>query len=173
MGGFTGCPSTPFLNKMIHTTAKVSGGQKLDKFLRQAGKGSVKGVSVGFFDTARYPDGTPVATVAMWNEFGTRSADGSVHTPERPFFRNALQKSKRKISRLIADEVDPKKMIVSRETAERVGALVQGEIQKEIVSLRSPPNAPSTIRQKKSSNPLIGGAPTSGTMRLAVTWNVD
>lgn len=153
---------------MISTTAQVIGGNKLDSFLRNAGKGSIDEIQVGFFESARYSDGTPVATVALWNEFGTRNPDGSIHTPERPFFRNALRKSRRKISRLIAQEVDPKTMVVERRTAERVGALVQGEIQREIVRLRIPPNAPSTIRSKGSSNPLVNDR----VMTLAVSWNV-
>ena len=65
----------------------VTGGRKLAAFLRQAKAAqasSVKGIDVGFFSTAKYPDGTPVAAVAAWNEFGTER-NGQQHVPERPF----------------------------------------------------------------------------------------
>lgn len=45
-------------------------------------------VNVGFFESAQYPDGTYVAQVAYWNEFGTKTS------PARPFMRNAISKSK-------------------------------------------------------------------------------
>ncbi|MEF2551313.1 hypothetical protein VQ042_08035 [Aurantimonas sp. A2-1-M11] len=50
----------------------------------------------------------------------------------------------------------------------RLGILAQGHVQQEITALRSPPNAPSTIRQKGSSNPLIH----TGAMRAAVTFQL-
>lgn len=51
----------------------------------------------------------------------------------------------------------------------KLGRLAQGHIQAEIVALSTPPNAPSTIRKKGSSNPLID----TGAMRQAVTWKID
>ena len=68
----------------VKVTVKRTGGKKLQRLLREAGKGGVSGVKVGFFSTAKYEDGTPVAAVAAWNEFGTKTI------PERPFFRRAL-----------------------------------------------------------------------------------
>ena len=41
-------------------------------------------VNVGFFDTDQYPDGTYVAQVAYWNEFGTKGM------PARPFMRQTI-----------------------------------------------------------------------------------
>ena len=43
-------------------------------------------LEVGFLEGATYPDGTPVAAVAFWNEFGNGSA------PPRPFFRQMIAK---------------------------------------------------------------------------------
>ena len=69
---------------MARVSVKVQrrGGKKLQRLLREAGKGGVSGVKGGFFSTAKYDDkrGTPVAAVAAWNEFGTETI------PERPFF---------------------------------------------------------------------------------------
>ena len=66
---------------------RVTGGRAAKQFILQAKRaqrGAVEELQVGFFATAKYPDGTPVTNVAVWNEFGT----GRI--PERPFFRQAL-----------------------------------------------------------------------------------
>ena len=72
--------------------------------------------------------------------------------------------------RLLKAEVDPKTMVVERNTAGKLGYIGQLEVQKSIVNLRTPPNAPATIKGgfvrtktgkiihvpgKGSSNPLI------------------
>lgn len=46
-------------------------------------------VRVGFFQGMRYEDGTPVAAVARYNEFGA-VAGGRYYIPPRPFMRPAL-----------------------------------------------------------------------------------
>ena len=141
----------------------VTGGRKLRRFLRTAGKGGVKMTRIGFFSTARYQNGTPVAAVAAWNEFGTRTI------PERPFFRRAIKAMQPTIRSVVHQGIDPKKGIVTPELAERIGAVGQGAIQEEIVRLRQPPNAPRTVEIKGSSNPLVD----TGHMRLSVTYRVD
>ena len=103
---------------MAKVTVKVQqrGGKKLRRLLREAGKGGVSGVKVGFFSTAKYQDGTPVAAVAAWNEFGTKTI------PERPFFRNALAESERGVSRISSQAgIDTEKMVVDEQLAGRVG----------------------------------------------------
>ena len=104
---------------MVKVTVKVQqrGGKKLQRLLREAGKGGVSGVKVGFFSTARYEDGTPVAAVAAWNEFGTETI------PERPFFRNALAESERSVGRILQGGLDTKKMVVDEQLAGRVGGM--------------------------------------------------
>ena len=150
---------------MAKVTVKVQqrGGKKLQRLLREAGKGGVSGVKVGFFSTARYEDGTPVAAVAAWNEFGTETI------PERPFFRNALAESERSVGRILQAGLDTKKMVVDEQLAGRVGAHVQGKIQDSITALKEPPNAPEPVRRKGSSDPLLG----TGTLRNSVDWEVE
>ena len=58
---------------MVKVKVRQRGGKRLARLLREAGKGGVKSVQVGFFSTAKYQDGTPVAAVAAWNEFGTKN----------------------------------------------------------------------------------------------------
>ena len=43
---------------------------------------------------------------------------------------------------LVAD-VNPRTMVVDRRTAERCGVVGQGVLQRQIVLLKEPPNAPS------------------------------
>ena len=51
---------------------------------------------------------------------------------------------------------------------EQLGAMAVGEVQKYVTELDTPPNAPSTIRQKGSSNPLIN----TGALRQSITYEV-
>ena len=158
----------------VKVTVKRTGGKKLRRLLREAGKGGVSGVKVGFFSTARYEDGTPVAAVAAWNEFGTKTI------PERPFFRNALAESERGVSNILAKGIDTKKMVVDEQLAGRVGEYVQGEIQAGIIALNDPPNSPKTIAQKRKKlhgKKGTGGGETplidTGAMLDAVAWGVE
>lgn len=152
---------------------RTKGGRKLSAAARKARAAQANGVQrieVGFFSTAKYPDGTPVTNVAAWNEFGTQKKDGSVHIPERPFFRNALPTIRKNVRLMIRKGIDPQTMAVSTQLAEQLGAMAQGEIQDSIVELRDPKNAPVTveggwivgahgkpiyIEGKKSDNPLV------------------
>ena len=149
---------------MAKVTVKVQqrGGQKLRRLLEQASKRRDTTVQVGFFSEARYEDGTPVAAVAAWNEFGTETI------PERPFFRRAIAEMEDGISKVVKAGIDTEKMVVDDRLADRVGAYAQGQIQESITALKEPPNAPSTLR-KGSSNPLID----TGHMRESVTWKVE
>ena len=149
----------------IKTTVKVTGGRNLEQFLRTAGKGGVSGVRVGFFSTARYDDGTPLATVAAVNEFGSREAN----IPERPFFRQAIANMEDGVPAIIRGRIDPQRMVVDERLANQVGAYAAGQVQERITDLREPPNSPHTIEAKGSDNPLID----TGFMRQSATWEVE
>ena len=146
------------------------GGKKLKKLLNTALKGGKQTVEVGFFETARYPDGTPVAQVAVTNEFGARNAgrNGKVVIPERPFFRNANKTVQPKLFKLLKFSLDPKRMIVDDRLADKLGTVFQREIQDSITNMNSPSNAPATIELKKSSSPLID----TSLMRNSATYKV-
>ncbi|MFK0339197.1 hypothetical protein ACIQT7_18165 [Agrobacterium deltaense] len=110
---------------------------------------------------------------AIWNEFGTRPG-----IPERPFMRNTMRSNraaykaamKAAAATIIAQAALGKSVASEKRKAlSKLGIKAQGDIQVEITALRTPPNAPSTIRQKGSSNPLID----SGEMRAAVTFKVE
>ena len=141
----------------------VVGGRNLQRILRQAGKGGVRNVEVGFFSDARYQDGTPVAAVAAWNEFGTSKI------PSRPFIRNSNAKLKEQLPEILKNGIDPKKNVVEDVLANQIGLLAQATIQTEIRDLREPPNSPVTIELKGSDNPLID----DGKMRQSTSYKVN
>ena len=158
----------------VKVTVKRTGGKKLQRLLREAGKGGVSGVKVGFFSTAKYEDGTPVAAVAAWNEFGTKTI------PERPFFRQAIAGMEDGIANIIKAGIDTKKMVVDDRLAGRVGEYVAGQVQESITALKDPPNAPETVARKRKKlhgkkgvgggeNPLID----TGFLHDSVTWQVE
>jgi hypothetical protein len=103
---------------------------------------------------------------AIWNEFGT-----SRGIPERAFFRGAMADNRANYRNLMAS--DARKIIKGesdmRRTLNRLGLMAQGHVQESIVNLDTPPNAPSTIKAKGSSNPLID----SGEMRQSVSFSIE
>ena len=153
----------------VKANVKVTGGDRARRFFENAGKGGVSRVRVGFFRTARYPDGTPVAAVAIWNEFGTRR-DGEEHSPERPFFRQAIAQAERDVPELMADGIDPEQGVLNQRLANRIGAHVQGLVERQIQTLDQPVNADITIARKgPGKKPLID----TSLMLQSVSFEVD
>lgn len=131
----------------------LSGGdalmKKLEEIAARMGGGAV---SVGFLEGATYPDGTPVAAVAFWNEFG-KVARG-ITTPPRPFFRNMIAKESPtwplKMAKLAkATDYDGDKVLGI------MGKDIKGALQQSINDFTSPGLAQSTIDRKGFSKPLI------------------
>ena len=106
-----------------------------------------------------------VIDIAIWNEFGTR------RIPERPFMRNTVRNHRTRYLTILRSSAS--RIVMGLTTLpvvlNKLGIQVQGDIQDEITTFRDPPNAPSTIKAKGSSNPLID----IGTMRQSVTWIVE
>lgn len=111
--------------------------------------------------------GSDLVTYAGANEFGTR--DGRI--PERSFIRSTVdqkrfaffQQAERYLSQISAGTMDIKTALGL------IGEFFRGQIVSKITTLQDPPNAPSTILKKGSSNPLVD----EGRMRQAVAWEVD
>ena len=117
-------------------------------------------LQVGFVDGAKYADGTDVASVAYYNEYGTN------RIPPRPFMRLTLANHGDQLARVVG------KFMSSGVPVEKVlsflGEFTVNKIKEEIVKLDDPPNAPSTVAKKGFNNPLID----TSTMARAVTWRV-
>ncbi len=111
-----------------------------------------------------YPDGTSQAEVAFWNEFGTENI------PERSFIRSTADEKRGNYTRTMKGEA--LKIMAGKSTVkvslEKVGLLAQGHVRKKIKNLKSPPNAPATIKAKGSSNPLID----TGLMLQSINYEV-
>ena len=153
----------------IRMGLKLEGGDNVMRKLQNAVRDTgVQGVEIGFFSSARYPDGTPVAAVAAWQEWGTE------HIPERPFKRASIKKISAELRPELCryqNNIDPETMSVHRQLADLLGAQGAGIIQDTIADgsfSPNPPNAPATVARKGSSRTLID----TGRMRQSVTWKV-
>jgi len=109
--------------------------------------------------SAGHAGGLTVVDVASFHEFGLG------HNPPRSFIAGYVDENKatiekriRKAAELIAKGADVK------QTLDRFGLLLVGEIQERMVSL-PPPLKPETIRRKGSSATLID----TGQLRSSVT----
>lgn len=108
-------------------------------------------------------DGIDVAGIAILNELGTSS------TPARPFMRKSVDENSSKIKSMCATQL--KRLVhgaTARDVLEKIGVFQKGLIQQKIVNGTFEPNAPSTIRKKGSSRPLID----TGRMRQSVSYIV-
>lgn len=105
-------------------------------------------VEVGFLEGATYPDGTPVAAIAFWNEFGNGSA------PPRPFFRRMIATEKP----TWADKVRAAYQHTGgdvEKTLALMGNDIEGALKQSINDFTSPPLSPVTVKRKGFDKPLI------------------
>ena len=135
-------------------TRVLSGGGGLKKALADIGKKMGNGhVNVGFMAGSTYPDGTPVAAVAFWNEYG----DPSKSRPPRPFFRRMIAKE----SPTWAPKIKRLAKANSFNGAQVLGLMgedIKGALQQSINDFDSPALAQSTIDAKGFAKPLIDSA---------------
>ena len=131
-------------------------GKALKKKQERLNFSSKSKVKVGFPEGGgEYPDGTPVVTVAVWNEFGIET---DTHTQyERPFFRLAMLDNRAKYRKM--NKSFAKKILDGKITIEQALGLLGEEAVADIIDsineLSDPANEPSTIAKKGSSNPLV------------------
>lgn len=107
-------------------------------------------VSIGFDADKKYPDGTPVAKVAFWNEFGVPSRN----QPPRPFFRNMIAEKSPEWPDMIAD-LAKKNNLDGKKTMGQIGEIIAGQVKESINNFSSPALSPKTIKQKGFDKPLI------------------
>lgn len=117
---------------------------------------------VGWFSAAKYEDGTPVAYVASVQEFGSDSPP----IPPRLGMRDTIKEQNPKWQQLI--QAEAKKMLVGKSTPEKVlgraAIQAQGDFQKTISQVTTPPLSPVTIvlraqrkRRRKAAKPDFVG----------------
>lgn len=156
---------------MLKAKIKKRGGSKIQREIDKLTKISrqPQQVKVGIpAGGLNYPDGTSLVMVAAVNEFG--SFDGRI--PERSYLRSTVV-NKRDVFRAFWRADKAKEILTVEEDANTVldllGQLAQAEVQKTIVDIREPPNAPETIERKGSSNPLVD----EGLLRQSIRYEVD
>ena len=125
----------------------------LEDIARKMGGGNV---AVGFMAGATYPDGTPVAAVAFWNEFGrgVQSEQGNYFQMPRPFFRQMIAKESPtwapKMAKLAkATDYDGPKVLAL------MGEDIKGALQQSINDFTTPALKESTVEAKGFAKPLI------------------
>lgn len=117
-------------------------------------------VRVGVLESATYPDGTPVAMVAFWNEYGAGK------TPPRPFFRHTVSDQKKNwvlsVQNLMKMHDDPKKVMGL------IGEHMRGQIVQSINTWTDPKNSDYTVRMKGFNKPLVW----SGQLMRSISFEV-
>lgn len=120
---------------------EIKGGDKLAKILAEIGGNKGGFVKVGFLENATYADGTSVAAVAFWNEFGH---GGRFPAPPRPFFRNMISEKSREWPKRLAGALK----YYDYDTEKALGAMgdaIKGDLQESIINTTAPALSPTTL----------------------------
>jgi hypothetical protein len=126
-------------------------------------------ITIGFQGSTalvKYPGGPNVATVAMFNEFGTENM------PERQFMRRTVSANRQKIgaesARLLGQVATLK--LGAMEALDQLGRFVAEAMSAQIDQSKrwATPNAPSTADAKGGDQPLVD----TGLMQESITWAI-
>ena len=143
----------------------------LNKILKEIKKFEGAVVKAGILEGSGSVDGVSIAQYATWNENGVAGKKGKWKIPPRPFIKGWVANNQKQIAstiqRLYGEVASGN--ITADEALKRLGVFAKSGIQSYIRRGDFVPNAPSTIRKKGSSQPLID----SGTMRNAVNYEVE
>lgn len=108
-----------------------------------------------------------IATYAAVNEYGSPANN----IPSRPFMRTTIDDNAQEFAQLLRDRINA--AIARQQTTvdgalKLVGLQVRNRMIGTIKRWTEPPNAPSTIRRKGESNPLVD----TGAMQQSITFEV-
>jgi hypothetical protein len=141
----------------------------------------------GWFETAKYPNGLPVATNAFIHEHGALTGGGavaavlqggegpgarSVYIPPRPFMRPTVAAQTGAWMALLEQGAKAALLgsVTPRQAMESVVLKAAADVAKTIAAITEPPLSPATIRGKKgATKPLID----TGLMIQSVTGVVE
>ena len=140
----------------------ATGGGSLEAALNSRVSASAALVKVGFLEGATYPDGTPVAQVAAWNEYGT------TRSPMRDFFRSMIRAKGPKWGEELARVLKTTGGDVPKALA-LMGERISDQLTQSIVEFSDPPNAKLTVDKKGFNQPLLN----TGTMQRSAGYEVD
>lgn len=132
---------------------------------------------VGFFETAKYEDGTPVAYIAAIHEFGAASRS----VPPRPFMRPTIAEHRANWQSLMRSGANKlaKGGITAEVFYDRLGLQASGDVRKTIAGIKEPPLKPATVkaRERRYAKGAKGKSPDkplvdTGTLLNSVTYAV-
>jgi hypothetical protein len=132
-------------------------------------------VTAGFFESAKYANGTPVAYIAAIQEFGY--PEGNI--PSRPFFRNAIKANEQKwgdvAGRLIESAIEGK--LSESQALEQLGSMIKGDIQESIIDgdFESLKQSTLVARQSRKRTAGVANKPLidTGHMMRSVDYTVE
>lgn len=132
------------------------------RFYAEMEKLCSKRVFVGFQAGQVMDDrGVDMAQIAMFNELGTSDI------PARPFLRQTMEDHQDDIKSFCGERVqDIAEGGTAEDALKQLGVYGKGLVQAKIKDGAWKPNAPSTIKKKKSDKPLID----TGRMRQSVNY---
>ena len=133
-------------------TVQVTGNlAKIKQLIEQIKASGEKAVYVGFptefNEKVEGSDNFNQASLAAVLEFGNE------RIPSRPFLRQTLAENQEKYTALFVKLFESG--ISIDQIYEQIALIAQGDVQQNIVNGKWTANAPSTIKRKKSSKPLI------------------
>ena len=118
---------------------QISGGDALTAYLQSLASKVTHAaeVQVGWCEDATYPDGTSVAMVAAFDEFGHGT------TPPRPFFRNMVAANADKWGPMVGALLNANHGDAARSLGQ-MGEEIKGELRDSITGGSYAPNSPVT-----------------------------
>ncbi|AUS87034.1 hypothetical protein LBYS11_12140 [Lysinibacillus sp. YS11] len=149
-------------------SVRIRGTNRIPQLIQSLSELAGYEIEVGIFGS----DDSFYAMIAAVHEFGItiRKERGAIVIPERSFLRSTFDEKNGEWAKFVKKQL-PKLLdgqMNARTICERLGAKMVGDIQRKLTQLDDPPNAPSTIAQKGSSNPLID----KGGLRMRITYKV-
>lgn len=133
-----------------------------------------------FGATIEHPGGTPYKIIkgkAVFLSKESATGPGILYTkphkiviPQRSFLRATVDEGTAAIDKLINDEISAivENKRRASQSAERIGLVIMGMVQKRISDGIDPPNKAATIRRKGSDKPLV----RYGELKSSITYVV-
>ena len=140
----------------VETTPQYPSSQLASSVSRARGRSGTTEIAVGILGGKHIDRETNLAAVAARNEWGDKSSG----IPERPAFRKSHHSAKA-IIRKAAHEG-------RLHDAETLGQELAEDLRDTIHDLRTPANRPSTLAEKRGSNPLLDTESLSDGIRYRV-----
>lgn len=142
--------------------AEVKGGDALKAKMKELSRNIKKAskLRVGYLESARYPNGTPVGLVAAVQDGGAPTRG----IPPRPFFRNMVKNGEDEWGKTVEGLLKANNYDAEL-TLKQLGLIIEGELKQSVVDTYEPPLSPVTLmlRKMRKENPsLVVTAKTVG-----------